>query len=303
MKWILAILPKSYELQMNASWYKMQSLSRSTRSLKRIHLFEIEDLPNCPAWMRQYITLFLVGLHRLLGTSRRLLPLLERCLAHAPELQLIDLCSGGGGPMVDAWKLLIQKPAFRSLKLTLTDLFPNQRVATLINASREAGLSYRLEAVDATAVGGHLSGLRTMICAFHHMPPPVAQAILNDAYTKRQPICIYELSDNAFPTIFWWITLPFGVLLALLVTPFIRPLSWGQLIFTYLIPILPFAIAWDTAVSNARVYTEADMLGMLEHLRSNDYRWEIGRQSKFGFPARMIYLLGLPQSDTRSSHV
>ena len=53
-------------------------------------------------------------------------------------------------------------------------------------------------------------------------------------------------------------------------------MSWQQIIFTYLIPILPFGFAWDGAVSNARTYTLSDLDELLVGLKDDGYIWEKG---------------------------
>ncbi len=61
--------------------------------------------------------------------------------------------------------------------------------------------------------------------------------------------------------------------MALLITPFVRPLTLEQIIFTYLIPIIPFFFAWDGAVSNARTYTIEDMDILLEGIETKVSPW------------------------------
>jgi hypothetical protein len=75
------------------------------------------------------------------------------------------------------------------------------------------------------------------------------------------------------------------------ITPFVRPMSWQQLAFTYIIPILPLGFAWDGAVSNARTYTLSDLDELLEGLQDNSYHWQKGIvEGKI--PS--IYLIGKP---------
>ncbi len=81
-------------------------------------------------------------------------------------------------------------------------------------------------------------------------------------------------------------------LLAFFLTPFARPLTWRQLVFTYLLPVIPLCFAWDGAVSNARTYTLEDLDHLLAGLETDDYKWEKGRITG---KARKLYLLGLPR--------
>ena len=108
---------------------------------------------------------------------------------------------------------------------------------------------------------------------------------------SKEPICIYEISNNSHPTFLWWMEIPIIFIMALVITPFVRPLTWKQLIFTYLIPIIPLCFAWDGAVSNVRTYTLEDLDILLEGLESENYKWEKGKIKK---KANKIYLLGIP---------
>ena len=119
-----------------------------------------------------------------------------------------------------------------------------------------------------------------------------AKSILKNARESGQPICIYEISDNSTPKAIWWIAIPFAFLMTFFVTPMVRPMSWQQLVFTYLIPLIPLFIAWDGAVSNARTYSREDIDILLEGLKSKSYSWETGTIKGKG--GNKMYLLGLP---------
>lgn len=260
--------------------------------MNRIHLFELEDFAWFPNWLRICLTRLMVVMHRLLGTPADLVQLLGRALAHTESPAIVDLCSGSGGPMLDAYQTLKQQPGLEPLKLTLTDLYPNRVLAASIAARGDAALRYDTQSVDATDVDPKLRGVRTLVCSFHHMRPAVARCILQDAEEKRQPICLYEISDNSFPISLWWVALPMSFLIALFITPFARPLTVKQLFFTFVVPIIPLCFAWDGAVSNARTYTLSDMATLLEGLGADDYAWETGC---IAGKAKKLYLLGLPK--------
>ena len=133
-----------------------------------------------------------------------------------------------------------------------------------MNTDGNDAITYQTTSVDATKVGTELKGLRTMICSFHHMTPENAKKILQTAKASQQPICVYEISDNAPPNFVNFLTLPLTFIVCLVVTLFVRPMTWQQVVFTYLIPILPICFAWDGAVSNVRTYTMKDMDELLE---------------------------------------
>lgn len=259
--------------------------------MKRIHLFEIEDFDWCPDWIRRCMTRLLVVMHKILGTKEELTVLVGRALKHSSQPAIIDLCSGSGGPMIGVFETLKKKYRPEELTLTLTDLYPNQEMAKKINSQSLDGIHYLTTSVNAAAVEPQRAGLRTMVCSMHHMKPEIAHRILRNAQESRQPICIYEISDNSFPVWLFWLAIPINFIMALFITPFVRPMSWQQLVFTYLFPVIPLFFAWDGAVSNARTYTLNDLEELLKGLHSKDYTWEKGT---IDGKAKKLYLLGLP---------
>ncbi|MEM7658402.1 MAG: hypothetical protein AAF399_19905, partial [Bacteroidota bacterium] len=244
--------------------------------MKRTHLFEFEDYPWFPNWLRKCMTRYIVAFHRILKSKHELAKLLAKALPYAKEPHIVDLCSGSGGPMLDVLEELKQTHHLEQVKVTFSDLYPNLEVAEEVQILNDPHISYRTEPLDATKVDPSLQGVRTMICSLHHMKPAVAKQILADAKQAKQPFLAFELSDNRFPNWLMWPTLPLNVLTVLLITPFVRPMSWQQLVFTYLIPLLPIFIGWDGAVSNVRTYTMEDMEKLTKDLQASDYQWEMG---------------------------
>lgn len=262
--------------------------------MKRMSLFEFEDFRWFPGGLRECLTLYIAAMHRVLGTERILAPLLARALEAAATDRVVDLCSGGGGPLLQTTARLEADHGLRP-DVTLTDLYPNTDAAARINAAGDAArVRYLQSPVDAGQVPDTLQGVRTMVCSFHHMPPPVARRILQDAFEKRQALCVLEISDNSQPRWLWWTAIPAGVLMVLLLTPLIRPLRLRQVLLTYVLPVLPLLIAWDGAVSNARTYTEEDLRELLAGLEAPDYQWELSHPRAPGAPATMLTLVGLP---------
>lgn len=242
--------------------------------MKRIQLFEFEDLKWFPDFLRVPMTNYLVALHKKFQTAPVIAQQLQELLHKTNSNEVIDLCSGGGGPMELVYEELTKKEGFEELKIRLTDLYPNAEAAERINHKHQS-LHYVTDKIDATNVQGKSHVVRTMICSLHHMPPSVAKNILKDAQSKQQAILVFELSDNSIPPIWlWWISIPIGFIMTLFFTFFVRPLTWKQLVFTYLLPILPLTIAWDGAVSNARTYTRNDFETLVSDMKSQDYSWE-----------------------------
>ena len=261
--------------------------------MKRIHFIEFEDLAWFPGWLRECMTRYLTAFHRMVGTAQVLPALLARAGRAGRTTQLLALCPGGTGPGVATLRELQKLPDMAQARVTFTDLYPNAIAARAVQNLADPELSYRMEPVDATRVPAELKGVRTMICSLHHMRPELARKILEDAWKTKTAFCAYEVSDNGPPLFLSPLAFPFGFLLTLLLVPFVRPWDWKMWFFTYVIPLLPFFIAWDGTVSNMRTYTMNDMRELTAPFQSADYAWEMGRVKTRGGPA--LYLLGLPQ--------
>lgn len=259
--------------------------------MKRIQLFEFEDFSWFPNFLRMPMTRYINAIHKMLGSAPELAKLLETGLKASGQREIIDLCAGSGGPMQDVMGILRKDGALQNIKLKHTDLYPNLAAASEINNNGDPNITYETQSVDATKLGQNQKGLRTMICSLHHMPPKVARQILEDAQNAQQPFCAFEISDNSFPKWIWWIAIPINYLMVFFITFTVKPMTWQQIVFTYLIPLLPFFIAWDGAVSNARTYTLDDMDELLAGLESPNYRWEKGLIKG---KAKKLYLMGMP---------
>ena len=105
--------------------------------MKRMSLFEFEDFRWFPGGLRECLTLYIAAMHRVLGTERVLAPLLARALEAAATDRVVDLCSGGGGPLLQTTARLAADHGLRP-SVTLTDLYPTTDAATRINAAGDA---------------------------------------------------------------------------------------------------------------------------------------------------------------------
>jgi hypothetical protein len=260
--------------------------------MKRIHLFEFEDKAWFPDWIRVLMTRYIMTFHKILGTADLLFPLVEKGLQSTDDKVILDLCSGSGGPMIEVLTRLKKLPENKNLKLKLSDLYPNQSAADQFNKDNKRDIEYITTPLDASNVNKDLKGLRTMVSSMHHMRPNTAGKILQNAKESNQPILIFEISDNSQPIWIWWLAIPVAFITTLFVTPMVRPMTWQQLVFTYLIPILPLFIAWDGAVSNVRTYTLEDMEILIQGLSDKNYQWEKGKIKGKG--GNKVYLLGIP---------
>lgn len=264
--------------------------------MKRIQLFEFEDYAWFPTWMRACMTNLIVVLHRLTGTGEAIIALIKKARKEAPFSQIVDMGSGSGGAMPHVVREM--NAGGDSMRLLMTDLHPSPSVVAEINRREEKGIRYHPESLDATDLRQAPAGLKMMVNSFHHLPPHAAQKVIQAAEESRQPLLVYEMANNKVPTAIWWLMLPLSftvtMLMAFFLTPFARPLTWQQLVFTYLIPIIPICYAWDGQASYVRMYALKDLEAMVGSLEKEHYRWEIGEGKKANGKKMGSYLLGLP---------
>src|SRR5207249_589929 len=130
---------------------------------------------------------------------RPVAPLLAETLRLTGVQQVIDLCSGGAGPIPELQKALAAEGL--SVRFTLTDRFPNIPAFQRIAADSQGRIAFVAEPVDARSLPRQLTGFRTLFNAFHHFSPPDAVAILRDAAGAGQPIGIFEISDRTWRTL------------------------------------------------------------------------------------------------------
>ncbi|WP_309712492.1 hypothetical protein [Armatimonas sp.] len=251
--------------------------------MRKFHLVELMDLPNWPAVFRDGATDYLETAVRLTNPYAVILPKLASALKQCQASQVLDLCSGAGGP----WGVLLPLLDEPRPKVLLTDFYPNPAGAKL---------PYYPEPVDAIAVPPILAGFRTLFASFHHFRPEQARAILADAVEKQQGIAVFEATARTIPALLGMLFVPLAVWL---ITPQIRPVPLSRLLWTYLIPVLPLAALFDGIVSCLRTYTQSELRELVVGLDS--YTWEIGSEPVPRSPIPITYLIGLPKKGTLAS--
>lgn len=257
---------------------------------KRYHLFEFEDLPWFPDFLRQNMMDFLRFAISKLRVYEPIVPLLQEIIRKSAKPEILDLCSGGGGGIQGVQQRLNYLMQ-QLVPITLSDKYPNIPAFELVKTQTKGQIDYIPEPVDATDVPEHFTGCRTIFSAFHHFRPEVAQAILADAAEKRVPIGIFEGASKSYLEIILAILL--FPLVFLVLTPFMRPFRLSRLVFTYVIPLIPLCTIWDGSVSILRLYTPELLLKLTEDIPKANYTWRAGKiKHKTGL--KIIYLIGYP---------
>lgn len=257
----------------------------------RLHLFEIGDQAWCPKPFRDATTDLLEFFLRIGNYYAPIVPRLRAALERTREREIVDLCSGGGGPWL---RLLSEFGDEPPISVLLTDKYPNALGAHRVAVASHGRIRGEIRSVDATAVPHDLRGFRTMFTSFHHFQPSAARAILADAVNNRVGIGIFEFTERSLVGVAALAMTPLAVLLAV---PFLRPMRWQTLLFTYGVPVLPLGALFDGLVSCLRTYSTGELSALVEPLRDKGYTWEIGTARSWRSPIPITYLLGYPQND------
>ena len=260
--------------------------------MARLHLFEWEDQPWFPKVFRNFITDHL-AFHGRLVYKPAMQKLAEE-LEQTGQSEVVDLCSGGGGPLATLQPVL-SKERGEPVTVVLTDLFPNLAAFQAIEAHSKGEITYRADSVSAMDCPKDLEGFRTIFTALHHFRPEGAQKILGDAKIKRKPIAAFEASERSPLAL---LTIPptmfFG---SFVLTPFIGRVSLSRLFFTYVLPLAPLFFTWDAVVSCLRTYSPRELENLTRDLADDDYTWDIGQisTSLYLMPYKLTFVIGRPR--------
>ncbi len=259
--------------------------------IRRLQLFEFEDQSWLPPWLRDEMTEHLSRMFM----SPKVEPIhvamteeLSALLARTNTTEIMDLCSGSGGP-IPAVLPMLNRTSGPEITATLTDLYPNSRL-TENEAGKWPCIRVEPTPIDARSVPIGKAGLRTMFNAVHHFQPAQVAQILQSATQGGHSIAIFEPFERT-------------PLLALRLAAGGIVEGWrnarryrGSKLRTIAIHLLlPTTLGWDGAVSVLRGYRAEELLAIakgsdLEHCMT----WR-SQRLPFSWGA-MTVLVGEPAS-------
>ncbi len=257
--------------------------------MARLHLFEFEDLKHCPNFIRDATTSFLKVLITVLHIYQPAFSKINAIINKTQATQIIDLCSGGGGPihLLDAYLTKHNN----AIPIVLTDKYPNVTAMQLMQAQSKTNIRIATEPVDATNVPKNLKGMRTLFTSFHHFRQPDAVKILQNAVDSHAPIAIFEFTERSIISFIKMIFL--SPLSTLALTPKTAGFSWKKIIFTYIFPILLITNLWDGLVSNLRTYSPAELTKLIAQVSNAEhYHWDVGQTWSKQARCNITYLIG-----------
>ena len=257
--------------------------------MKRLHLFEFEDFPWFPSFIRDSATDYLRFLIEKLRFYNPAVPYIKKALDITGLNSILDLCSGGGGGMVDVY-VQLNTDTQNKISFTLSDKYPNIPAFKDVNRVTNGGIEFIGTSVDALDVPAKLTGLRTMFSAFHHFRPDQAKQILKSAVDSGMPVAFFDGAGNKVITA---LAIALGhPFIFFFSTPFIKPFKFSRLFYTYIIPLIPVTTIWDGIASAFRFYDEDEIKELIKDFPQ--YHWETGI-AKGKLTIQMRYLIGYPK--------
>ena len=257
-----------------------------------MRLFEIHEQEWFPQFLRDEFVDQLQMILDVTNTYRPIAKLLRKRLQQCGAERVLDLCSGAGGP----WPSLVrdfENSGAQPPEVLLTDKYPCTRKPDNREGASARRIHFLSHSVDATQIPEHLDGFRTLFSSFHHLKPHEARSLLEDSVRRGRGIAVFEAPARRALTL---VSLLFIPIAAWLFVPFRRPFRWSRLLWTYLIPVIPFVLFFDGLISCLRAYSPEDLREMTRGLANGEYRWEIGEKSGGLLPLRVTYLVGCPGS-------
>lgn len=268
--------------------------------MKRYHLFEFHELHYFPAIWRNLVTEFLSFFASRCKPYRVIAERLWDGIEVSDSEKIVDLCSGAAQPIVSVNHEISNTK--RSIPILLSDKFPNNKAFAAAEKMAGCAVTAIYEPIEATNVPPKMAGFRTIFTAFHHFNEEEARKVIGDAMHKKQGIGIFEYTERSLA---WLAVSPFIPLFVLCCTPFVQPLTWQRVIFTYVIPVIPLFLFFDGMVSCLRTYSPRELKNLVRNveaeIQSNDYTWEIGQVPTL-YVLRVTYLIGYPLKREKPMH-
>ncbi|MGB5394534.1 MAG: hypothetical protein WBN16_09820 [Lutimonas sp.] len=203
--------------------------------------------------VHEFMTWFVIKVN----AAKPFIPLIEEGLQHAERIVVINKKCGAGFETVD--RLLDEK-----IKRVFVD-------ANNFTASEE--------------------GLYLSVNSFHQFTLDEAKDILQQIAENKQPVVVVEGNNDSLWQVFGMtVIVPLTVLLT---APFVKPFRFVRIIFTYILPVLPFVTFFDGFMALFKLYAPKDLDELTTSIKTEGYSWRTGKLDN-GRGGKIIYLIGYP---------
>lgn len=261
--------------------------------MRRFQLLEILDQRWCPRPVRDGATDCLEAITAAFDAYRTARPRVLDAIRRCGAKQVVDLCSGGGGPWLSKpWLALLEREP--DLRVLLTDKFPSHALAErLTGCQRILAIDVSVDAVNVSSrqegeSHPDLRGFRTIFSSFHHFSDAMAARLLEDAVRKGEGVASAEVTSRSLRAMLIMLLMP---LFAWVLTAKMRPVRWSRLLLTYLLPAIPLVILFDGLVSCLRTRTPEELLTLARPYA--EYEWTAGYGEGAWLPP--VFLIGVPR--------
>jgi SAM-dependent methyltransferase len=260
--------------------------------MKRRQLIEFHDEPWYPEPLRELQREVLDRANRTTGFNEAMATPLAEVLRDTGARQVLDLCSGAGGPVA----LVVASLAARGVeppRVLLSDLFPDVEAWARLRAEHTGWLDFVEYPVDATRIPDDVGGeLLTVVNALHHFPPIAVRAVLAEAARRRASIFVAE----GFPRSVLRATAYLPSLLAAVPAALHRTRGRRLAKLVLGLTVMPVTGGWDWLASALRIHEPEELIELAREVAPG-YRW---RHGAVPFPpwGRAVYLAGLAPAST-----
>lgn len=225
--------------------------------MKRKQAPQITNAKWFPNFLTRCVHEFMSWFVNKVNAAKPFIPLIEEGLQHAQRIIVINKKCGAGFETVD--RLLDEK-----IKRVFVD-------ADNFTASEE--------------------GLYLSVNSFHQFPVDEAKDILKQIAENKQPVVVVEGNNDSLWQVFGMtVIVPLTVLLT---APFVKPFRFVRIIFTYILPVLPFVTFFDGFMALFKLYAPKDLDELTTSIKTEGYSWRTGKLDN-GRGGKVIYLIGYP---------
>lgn len=240
---------------------------------------ELEDYTWFPKVFRKWQLQFVGNVSIWTSLYKPLATVLQQMIDENKLNALQDVCSGSGIPAVYIHQQLSTK-----VPMLLTDKYPDSEF------KNQPGIFYSVNAVDVMELQPVENTGYTMFNAFHHFSAVQQKALLQKMADNKTPVLIAEILEpgvlNVVKIIFT------ATIVQLLTAPFVQPFSWWRLLFTYILPVNLFTVAYDGVISVIRSKTVAQYKETLQSISTPSYIITVNTINNW--KGNVVYIKGQP---------